>query len=49
MAHLPVLIRVLRQRRHFLAEVRSHAKLESKIMSLLTISSFCFAAYGATN
>jgi hypothetical protein len=43
----PILVRLLRQRQHFLVEVRSHSKLESKIMSLLTISSVCLAAYGA--
>jgi hypothetical protein len=48
MAHFPVLIRLLRHRNPFLAEVLAHSKLESKIVSLLGISSVCLAAYGAT-
>jgi hypothetical protein len=47
MNHFSVLIRLLRDRRQFLDEVRSRAKLESKIASLLVASSFFFSIYGA--
>lgn len=47
MDHFSVLIRLLRDRRQFLDEVRSQAKLESKIASLLVASSFFFSIYGA--
>lgn len=44
--HFSVLIRLLRDRRMFLDEVRSETKLESKIGSLLIASTFFFAIYG---
>jgi len=44
--HFSVLIRLLRDRRTFLEEVRSSTKLESKIGSLLIASTFFFAVYG---
>ena len=47
MNHFSVLIRLLRDRRKFLDEVRSATKLESKIASLLVASSFFFSVYGA--
>jgi hypothetical protein len=47
MNHFSVLIRLLRDRRQFLDEVRAEAKLESKIASLLVASSFFFSIYGA--
>ncbi|MEL6601619.1 MAG: actin-binding WH2 domain-containing protein [Cyanobacteria bacterium J06614_10] len=45
--HFGVLIRLLRDRRTFLEEVRSEYKLETKIGSLLIASTFFFAVYGA--
>jgi hypothetical protein len=48
MAHFPLLIRLLRHRKPFFNEVLAQSKLESKIVSLLGISSVCLAAYGAT-
>lgn len=47
MNHFAVLIRLLRDRRKFLDEVRSGTKLETKIASLLVASSFFFSVYGA--
>lgn len=47
MNHFSVLIRLLRDRKTFLDEVRSGIKLESKIASLLVASSAFFAVYGA--
>ena len=47
MNHFSILIRLLRDRRTFLDEVRSGTKLESKIVSLLVSSSVFFAVYGA--
>ncbi len=47
MNHFSVLIRLLRDRRKFLDEVRSGTKLETKIASLLMASSFSFSVYGA--
>ncbi len=47
MNHFSVLIRLLRDRRKFLDEVRSATKLETKIASLLVASSFFFSVYGA--
>lgn len=47
MNHFSVLIRLLRDRRKFLDEVRSGTKLETKIASLLVASSFSFSVYGA--
>lgn len=47
MNHFSILIRLLRDRRQFLEEVRSGVKLESKIASLLVASSLFFAVYGA--
>lgn len=46
MNHFSSLIRLLRDRKQFLEEVRSKVKLESKITSLLIASSFFFAIYG---
>ena len=45
--HFGVLIRLLRDRRVFLEEVRSEFKLESKIASLLVASTCFFSVYGA--
>ncbi|NJM98687.1 MAG: actin-binding WH2 domain-containing protein [Phormidesmis sp. RL_2_1] len=47
MNHFSVLIRLLRDRRKFLDEIRSEIKLETKIVSLLIASSFFLAVYGA--
>lgn len=47
MNHFSVLIWLLRDRRKFLDDVRSHTKLETKIASLLVASSLFFAIYGA--
>ncbi len=47
MNHFSVLIRLLRDRRHFLEDVRAGVKLESKIVSLLVASSAFLAVYGA--
>ncbi len=47
MNHFSVLIRLLRDRRQFLEDVRKGVKLETKIASLLIASSFFFAIYGA--
>ncbi len=47
MNHFSILIRLLRERKQFLSEVRSKTKLESKIASLLVASSIFFAIYGA--
>ncbi|MGC1306448.1 MAG: hypothetical protein WA885_04405 [Phormidesmis sp.] len=47
MNHFSVLIRLLRDRKQFLDEVRNRVKLETKIASLLVSSSFFFAVYGA--
>lgn len=47
MNHFSVLIRLLRDRRTFLEEVRNRTKLQSKIASLLISSSAFFAIYGA--
>lgn len=47
MNHFSILIRLLRDRKQFLSEVRSKTKLESKIASLLVASSLFFAIYGA--
>ncbi|MEM8503590.1 MAG: actin-binding WH2 domain-containing protein [Cyanobacteria bacterium P01_D01_bin.1] len=44
--HFSVLIRLLRDRRTFLEEVRTETKLESKIGSLLIASTFFFSVYG---
>ena len=46
MNHFSVLIRLLRDRKAFLEDIRTGAKLESKIVSLLVASSFFFAIYG---
>ena len=46
MNHFSSLIRLLRDRKQFLEEVRGKIKLESKITSLLIASSFFFAIYG---
>ena len=46
MTHFSVLIRLLRDRKSFLEDVRTGTKLESKIVSLLIASSFFFAVYG---
>ena len=46
MTHFSVLIRLLRDRKTFLEDVRNGTKLESKIVSLLIASSFFFAVYG---
>lgn len=47
MNHFSVLIRLLRDRKTFLDEVRNQTKLETKIASLLIASSSFFAVYGA--
>jgi hypothetical protein len=47
MNHFSVLIRLLRDRKTFLDEVRNKSKLESKISSLLIASSAFLAIYGA--
>ena len=47
MTHFSVLIRLLRDRKTFLEEVRTSTKLESKIFSLLIASSLFFSIYGA--
>ncbi|KPQ34951.1 MAG: Protein of unknown function (DUF3262) [Phormidesmis priestleyi Ana] len=47
MNHFDTLIRLLRDRRKFLDEVRNNEKLETKIASLLVSSSLFFAIYGA--
>ncbi|MEM6451472.1 MAG: actin-binding WH2 domain-containing protein [Cyanobacteria bacterium P01_D01_bin.105] len=47
MTHFSVLIRLLRDRKTFLEEVRTSTKLESKIVSLLIASTVFFAVYGA--
>lgn len=47
MNHFSELIRLLRDRKQFLEEVRSQTKLETKIASLLVASSAFFAVYGA--
>ncbi len=47
MNHFSVLIRLLRDRKHFLDDVRNGIKLETKIASLLVASSFFFSVYGA--
>lgn len=47
MNHFSVLIRLLRDRKHFLDDVRNSVKLETKIASLLVASSFFFSVYGA--
>lgn len=47
MNHFSSLIRLLRDRKQFLEEVRTKTKLESKIASLLVSSSAFFAVYGA--
>ncbi|MFK8182499.1 MAG: hypothetical protein AB8B99_03935 [Phormidesmis sp.] len=47
MTHFSVLIRLLRDRKTFLEEVRSGTKLESKIVSLLVASTVFFSVYGA--
>lgn len=47
MNHFSELIRLLRDRRQFLDEIRSQTKLETKIASLLVASSAFFAVYGA--
>ncbi len=47
MNHFSVLIRLLRDRRQFIEEVRTGVKLESKIASLLVASSAFLAVYGA--
>lgn len=47
MNHFSELIRLLRDRKQFLDEVRSQTKLETKIASLLVASSAFFAVYGA--
>ncbi|MEO1387309.1 MAG: actin-binding WH2 domain-containing protein [Cyanobacteria bacterium J06634_6] len=44
--HFAVLIRLLRDRKTFLDEVRSETKLDRKISSLLIASSSFFAVYG---
>lgn len=47
MNHFSVLIRLLRDRKTFLDDVRNSVKLETKIASLLIASSFFFSIYGA--
>ena len=47
MNHFSVLLRLLRDRRKFLDEVRNSIKLESKMASLLVSSSLFLSAYGA--
>ena len=47
MSQFSVLIRLLRNRKTFLYEIRNGIKLESKIASLLVASSAFFAVYGA--
>jgi hypothetical protein len=47
MNHFSVLIRLLRDRKAFLEDVREGVKLETKIVSLLIASSCFFAIYGA--
>lgn len=47
MNHFSVLLRLLRDRRQFLDEVRNRVKLESKMASLLVASSLLLAVYGA--
>ncbi|MEL6555212.1 MAG: actin-binding WH2 domain-containing protein, partial [Cyanobacteria bacterium J06621_11] len=45
--HFGVLIRLLRDRKTFLEEVRGEVKLNRKISSLLVASTCFFAVYGA--
>ena len=47
MEHFETLILLLRDRTTFLEEVRQGKRLESKILSLLAVSSLFFAIYGA--
>lgn len=47
MDHFSTLILLLRDRPTFLEEVRQGKKIESKILSLLVVSSLFFAIYGA--
>jgi hypothetical protein len=47
MEHFSTLILLLRDRTTFLDEVRHGKKIESKILSLLVVSSLFFAIYGA--
>lgn len=47
MNHFSVLLRLLRDRKKFLDEVRNNIKLESKMASLLVASSLFLSAYGA--
>lgn len=47
MTHFSTLIRLLRDRKTFLDEVRTGTKLESKIASLLIASAVFFSVYGA--
>jgi hypothetical protein len=47
MKHFAVLIRLLRDRKQFLEDIRQDIKLERKTVSLLTSSCLFFAFYGA--
>jgi hypothetical protein len=47
MEHFSTLILLLRDRTTFLEEVRQEKKIDSKILSLLVVSSLFFAIYGA--
>jgi hypothetical protein len=47
MEHFETLVLLLRDRATFLEEVRQGKRLESKILSLLVVSSLFFAIYGA--
>jgi hypothetical protein len=46
MKHFAVLIRLLRDRKNFLEDIRTDIKLESKVLSLLVASCLFFAVYG---
>ncbi|MEM9164694.1 MAG: actin-binding WH2 domain-containing protein [Cyanobacteria bacterium P01_F01_bin.4] len=46
MKHFAVLIRLLRDRKDFLEDIRKDVKLESKVLSLLVSSCLFFAVYG---
>lgn len=47
MNHFAILIQLLRNRKQVLVDIQKQIKLDSKIVSLLLASSFCFACYGA--
>jgi len=47
MNHFAILIQLLRDRKQVLVDIQKQIKLDSKIVSLLLSSSFCFACYGA--